>query len=205
MAFVEPITIKAAIEGVHRKQYLLPAIQREFVWDTYQIEKLFDSLMRDYPISSFLFWEVEKNNISSYQFYEFVREYHERDNTHNPKANIGGETGITAVLDGQQRLTSLYIGLKGFIGRKGLNGVNGLIDPDGDAFSNHATGFPSLSNIDPSCNGPSQLRLVAEKKLSSEKNAIHVRLRSNIFSPSNQPTSVVFLSKMGVIVPSFVS
>lgn len=113
MAFVEPITIKAAIEGVHKKQYLLPAIQREFVWDTYQIEKLFDSLMRDYPISSFLFWEVEKRNISSYQFYEFVREYHERDNTHNPKANIGGETGITAILDGQQRLTSLYIGLKG--------------------------------------------------------------------------------------------
>lgn len=113
MAFVEPISIKAAIDGVHKKQYLLPAIQREFVWNTYQIERLFDSLMRDYPISSFLFWEVEKNNIHKYQFYEFVREYHERDNTHNPKANLDGESGITAILDGQQRLTSLYIGLKG--------------------------------------------------------------------------------------------
>jgi uncharacterized protein with ParB-like and HNH nuclease domain len=113
MAFVEPISIKEAIESVHKKDYLLPAIQREFVWDTYQIERLFDSLMRDYPISSFLFWNVEKNNIKNYQFYEFVREYHERDNTHNPKANIDGESGITAILDGQQRLTSLYIGLKG--------------------------------------------------------------------------------------------
>jgi len=113
MAFVEPVTIKEAIESVHKKDYLLPAIQREFVWDTYQIERLFDSLMRDYPISSFLFWEVEKNNIKNYQFYEFVREYHERDNRHNPKANIDGESGITAILDGQQRLTSLYIGLKG--------------------------------------------------------------------------------------------
>lgn len=113
MAFVEPITIKEAIDNVHKKNYLLPAIQREFVWGTDQIERLFDSLMRDYPISSFLFWEVERQNISNFQFYEFVREYHERDNTHNPKADISGENGITAILDGQQRLTSLYIGLKG--------------------------------------------------------------------------------------------
>lgn len=113
MAFVEPITIKEAIDSVHKKSYLLPAIQREFVWDTYQIERLFDSLMRDYPISSFLFWEVDKGNIKNYQFYEFVRNYHERDNTHNPKANLAGESAITAILDGQQRLTSLYIGLKG--------------------------------------------------------------------------------------------
>ncbi|MDQ7017401.1 MAG: DUF262 domain-containing protein [Gammaproteobacteria bacterium] len=113
MAFVKPISIKEAVDSVHKKKYLLPAIQREFVWGTYQIERLFDSLMRDYPISSFLFWEVEKENIKNYQFYEFVREYHERDNTHNPKANIDGESGITAILDGQQRLTSLYIGLKG--------------------------------------------------------------------------------------------
>lgn len=113
MSFVEPITIKEGIENVHRKNYLLPAIQREFVWSTDQIERLFDSLMRDYPINSFLFWEVEKSNVSNYQFYEFVRNYHERDNRHNPKANLNGESGITAILDGQQRLTSLYIGLKG--------------------------------------------------------------------------------------------
>ena len=113
MAFVEPITITEAIDNVHKKNYLLPAIQREFVWGTEQIERLFDSLMRDYPISSFLFWEVEKQNIQKFQFYEFVRDYHERDNRHNPKANLGGESGITAILDGQQRLTSLYIGLKG--------------------------------------------------------------------------------------------
>lgn len=113
MSFIEPITIRDAVDSVHRKRYLLPAIQREFVWNTYQIERLFDSLMRDYPISSFLFWEVEKHNIGKYQFYEFVRDYHERDNRHNPKADLGGESGITAILDGQQRLTSLYIGLKG--------------------------------------------------------------------------------------------
>ena len=113
MAFVEPITIAQAINEIYRKNYLLPAIQREFVWNVDQITQLFDSLMKEYPISSFLFWHVESNNVDSYQFYEFVRDYHERDGRRNPKANINGERGITAILDGQQRLTSLYIGLKG--------------------------------------------------------------------------------------------
>ena len=113
MSFGTPISIKEAINNVDKKKYFLPAIQREFVWSPYQIERLFDSLMRDYPISSFLFWEIDKENIGKYQFYEFVREYHERDKRHNPRANIDGESGITAILDGQQRLTSLYIGLKG--------------------------------------------------------------------------------------------
>ena len=113
MPFVEPITIKDAVHSINKKEFLIPAIQREFVWETNQIEGLFDSLMKDYPIGSFLFWQVDRGNITRYQFYEFVREYHEKYNTHNPKANIDGESGVTAILDGQQRLTSLYIGLKG--------------------------------------------------------------------------------------------
>lgn len=114
MAFQTPITIKDAIERIHKKQYLLPAIQREFVWDTEQIERLFDSIMRGYPINSFLFWSIENENIPNYEFYEFLRDYHERDSRNNPKADLSGEgKNITAVLDGQQRLTSLYIGLRG--------------------------------------------------------------------------------------------
>lgn len=113
MSYERPISIKEAIENIHRKKYLLPAIQREFVWEPEQISRLFDSLMRDYPIGSFLFWHVEKQHSKDFQFYEFIRNYQEKDNTHNPKANISGEDDITAILDGQQRLTSLYIGLKG--------------------------------------------------------------------------------------------
>ena len=113
MGFAQPISIKTAVNQIHEKKYLLPAIQREFVWTTEQIEMLFDSIMRGYPISSFLFWNVDEKNIPNYQFYEFIRNYHERDNTHNEKANLTGEKSITAILDEQQRLTSLYIGLKG--------------------------------------------------------------------------------------------
>lgn len=113
MSFIEPITIKDAVDNIHLKKFLLPAIQREFVWSADKITALFDSLMRDYPIGSFLFWTVESDNLQNYQFYEFIRDYHERDNRHNPKAPTEGETVITAILDGQQRLTALYIGLKG--------------------------------------------------------------------------------------------
>lgn len=113
MAFQTPLTIKKVIENVHSKKYLLPAIQREFVWGTDQIERLFDSLMQGYPVGSFLFWDVKKEKSKDFQFYEFIRNYHEKNNRHNPLANISGEEGIVAVLDGQQRLTSMYIALKG--------------------------------------------------------------------------------------------
>jgi hypothetical protein len=118
MAFQTPITVKEAINNIHAKKYLLPAIQREVVWDTAQIERLFDSLMRDYPIGSFLFWMVKRKRTSTYQFYEFVRNYHERDNSHNAKANVSGEDDIVGILDGQQRLTALYVGLRGSFAHK---------------------------------------------------------------------------------------
>ena len=67
MSYQTALTIAEVVTDIHRKKYLLPAIQREFVWDTEQIERLFDSLMRDYPISSFLFWEVSKENVHEYR------------------------------------------------------------------------------------------------------------------------------------------
>ena len=113
MPFKTPITIKSVVDSIHNRKYLLPSIQRELVWDVDQITKLFDSLMRDYPISSFLFWKVQGEQTKNFQFYEFIREYHEKNSKHNPKANIQGEDQINAILDGQQRLTALYLGLKG--------------------------------------------------------------------------------------------
>jgi hypothetical protein len=69
--------------------------------------------MRDYPIWSFLFWHVERKKTSNYQFYEFMRDYSDWNNYHNAKANVSGQDDITGILDGQQRLTSLYLGLLG--------------------------------------------------------------------------------------------
>lgn len=113
MAYQTALTIESVIKDIDSKKYLLPSIQREFVWSTKQIEKLFDSLMMDYPINTFLFWKVPKEKAKEFSFYEFLRDYHQRKGRHNPKANINGSDDIIAILDGQQRMTSLYIGLKG--------------------------------------------------------------------------------------------
>lgn len=113
MAYELPLKIAEVVQKISNNKYVLPSIQREYVWDTEQIETLFDSLMQGYPIGTFLFWEVDKDNVSEFQFYEFLRNYHEKNSVHNKKIDLRGSEGVTAILDGQQRLTSIYIGLKG--------------------------------------------------------------------------------------------
>ncbi len=118
MGFQMPITIAKVIEEIETNKYVLPAIQREFVWSAEQIEKLFDSLMRGYPIGSFLFWQIDPKNLGDFRFYRFMERYHERDHTHNEPIELVGSHNVIAVLDGQQRLTALNIGLKGWYAYK---------------------------------------------------------------------------------------
>ncbi|HAP4464854.1 DUF262 domain-containing protein, partial [Enterococcus faecalis] len=105
--------IKNLIKKIDNNEYVLPALQREFVWKPEQIERLFDSIMKGYPIGSFLFWNVQNENINKYEFYNILKEYHQRDARHNTKINISHKDSVTAILDGQQRITSIYIALKG--------------------------------------------------------------------------------------------
>lgn len=113
MAFQTPITIKEALTAIFRHEYVLPAIQRELVWKPRQIEMLFDSLLRGYPIGSFLFWLVQPDDTRKYRFYNFVTQYHEKNPHNAPIGEVPRESSLTAVLDGQQRLTALNIGLRG--------------------------------------------------------------------------------------------
>ena len=116
---------RAVIEEINSRKIYLPAIQRKYVWDDDQITRLMDSIMLGYPIGTFLFWKVRKSiiNKKEYSMYEFIKDFHERDVYKNPSAPqpfpIGSdEETIWAVLDGQQRLTSLYIALQGSMSRK---------------------------------------------------------------------------------------
>jgi len=120
MSFQTPITIKEAIENIETNRYLLPAIQREFVWEHTKIEWLFDSIMRNYPISSFLFWQVSGETKKGYKFYKFINEYRETFKIHNDEISTNGLNDFQAILDGQQRLTSIYIGLKGSYAYRGF-------------------------------------------------------------------------------------
>jgi len=92
--------------------WFLPALQREFVWDAEQIRNLFDSLMRSYPISSFLLWRVpegEREDLEVYRFIDSASDF----GRHNTRERAFGVGDLAFVLDGQQRLTSLLVGIKG--------------------------------------------------------------------------------------------
>lgn len=114
----------AAILPRMNVNYFLPAFQREFVWSSEKVAALFDSLMRGYPISSFLFWQVPTNARDDVDAYEFLFAVKSSDN----RARQSSSRAITAkdltfVLDGQQRLTAFLVGLQGtYTERKAASG-----------------------------------------------------------------------------------
>lgn len=93
-------TIKEVVDELNGR-YFLPDIQREYMWlqnaDGKKIEQLFDSILRGYPIGSFLFWKLPKediaksdeqdNNKLNFQLYQFITNYDERK-PHNEKIRI---------------------------------------------------------------------------------------------------------------------
>jgi hypothetical protein len=109
-----PITVAEAVLAIQKRDYLLPAIQREFVWTADKTESLFDSLLRGYPVGSFLFWHVDEEHSQAYKFFEFMQYYDAQDNKRLRPYEIPVPRTLTVVLDGQQRLTSFAIGMLGF-------------------------------------------------------------------------------------------
>lgn len=98
---IEPrdISFDALMTNIQNGLIKIPDFQRDFVWNRRQILDLLDSIYNHYPIGSFLFWITdEKLNV-------------QRDigNIKLPEAPQGAN--INYVLDGQQRITSLFASL----------------------------------------------------------------------------------------------
>jgi len=90
--------------------FWLPNIQRPFVWSEEQIGRLFDSILRQYPISTLLVWKT-KSELRRRKFIDNFREEHRHRLT---DFYVPVDTKKKClVLDGQQRLQSLFIGLMG--------------------------------------------------------------------------------------------
>jgi hypothetical protein len=95
------------LNQITNDEVVLPAIQRDFVWSDAQTCRLLDSVMRGYPIGIALLWETYHD----VQYRSFAKEFRHgslatyRDNTERRRLRV--------VLDGQQRLQSLYIALHG--------------------------------------------------------------------------------------------
>jgi hypothetical protein len=79
----------------------LPMFQREFVWDKEQTAKLIDSILKGYPIGTFILWKTRDK----------LRSYKEIGHHKLPETPDGDYAEY--ILDGQQRITSLYAIRKG--------------------------------------------------------------------------------------------
>jgi hypothetical protein len=100
-------TIMGLMNQIEEGEIVLPAIQRDFVWSEAQTERLLDSVMRSYPIGLILLWETY-NNI---QYRRFVTDFRSGVlHTYNENRR---KRRLRVVLDGQQRLQSLFVALRG--------------------------------------------------------------------------------------------
>ncbi|MCG9875527.1 MAG: DUF262 domain-containing protein [Leptospiraceae bacterium] len=112
-------SIQRIINSINNREenggLFLPNIQRYFVWSEDQICKLYDSIMRYYPIGSILVWKT-RDEIKNRKFVDNYKEAIDFSSYYHPKdKNLKG-----LVLDGQQRLQSFYITLKGSYENKEL-------------------------------------------------------------------------------------
>lgn len=115
----DSISIYDALQNINDGKYVMPAFQRQYVWSMEQIEKLWDSILLDYPIATFLFWHVDDDNVTGDTYFcNFLSEVtfdsrKQADSVNYDLSNIDVKITNTAVLDGQQRLTSLFLSLLG--------------------------------------------------------------------------------------------
>ena len=81
--------------------YQIPKFQRDFVWEIQKTAKLIDSMVKGYPIGTFVFWKTK----------EKLGTVKDLGDTKIPQPTQG--EFVEYVLDGQQRMVSLFYAIKG--------------------------------------------------------------------------------------------
>jgi hypothetical protein len=125
-------SISDLLNQIREEELVLPDLQRDFVWQDDQMRLFFDSVMRDYPFGSLLIWETQYHEVL---YRPFVADYKPRMTFVSKVKEFGRRRKM--VLDGQQRLQTLYIGAYGsFDGhRLFFNITSGIDDTDEEADS----------------------------------------------------------------------
>lgn len=112
------ISIAEALASMQKHEFVIPAFQRKYEWGIDKIESLWDSILQGFPISTFLLWEINSDNVTNdTAFYHVIEQVFYKKNKTDIKRSLATYTGIedTAILDGQQRLNSLFLSLFGDI------------------------------------------------------------------------------------------
>lgn len=141
MAYI-PVSVYSILQQISKGELLLPHIQRPFVWDEDQMAQLLDSLLKGYPIQTFLFWKTQ-DAIAVRKFQAELDPLREIGSTYD-EASSKENVVKTLVLDGQQRIQSLYTLFNGGVvlhvskGREGRSAlthayINLAVSADGDS------------------------------------------------------------------------
>jgi uncharacterized protein with ParB-like and HNH nuclease domain len=93
---MENLTIREILDSVYRGQIRIPAFQRGFVWEPDRVAFLIDSIYKGYPFGSLLFWRTNERLRTERKLGPF--------DLPEPQADFP----IDYVLDGQQRVTSIF-------------------------------------------------------------------------------------------------
>lgn len=163
------VSIYEVLEDIKNGKYVMPAFQRQYVWNMERIEKLWDSILCNYPISTFLFWHLDESNTTGETYFctfmkkvVFQRSKKEPSSENYSTQTVNITISDTAVIDGQQRLTSLYLSLFGDTEMKGKSTFTSKlyieldknkVDTDSDEVSSKTFGFEfndKIVNLSPS-------------------------------------------------------
>lgn len=101
------------MHAIHNGQYRIPNIQRGYEWDQERVLKLLDSIMSGYPIGAIMVWRPTSEIQQDILTRPFVRDYDASRDYVSDKPHEADDIEAYLVLDGQQRLQSLYISFFG--------------------------------------------------------------------------------------------
>jgi uncharacterized protein with ParB-like and HNH nuclease domain len=143
--FYQPVSVREAIEKIN-ETWFLPAIQRPYDWGERHkkeefIYKLFDSIVREYPIGTLIIWETSKRIPHRH----FLEDYDWEKISRIVDEALWGNKDKLLIYDGQQRLQSLFSCLKFTFHNKVL-AYNLLFDPNSDKKSHGFKFFPKHEN-----------------------------------------------------------
>jgi uncharacterized protein with ParB-like and HNH nuclease domain len=143
-------TLLTLLTEIREGKIVLPDIQRSFIWNKEQIYELYDSLLRGYPVGSFLFWKAigPDDPENSILYHRFIQEYEPAMKLPTQAELKAGESKML-VLDGQQRLQSLYLGIEGvYEGRELYLDLLSEIQGDEDNGTRYFVRFLNSAELD---------------------------------------------------------
>ncbi|MFH1914885.1 MAG: DUF262 domain-containing protein [Pseudomonadota bacterium] len=184
-------TAEYLVSAVDQGDIGLPDIQRPFVWSASSVRDLFDSMFKGYPVGYLMLWD-NPNESSSRQI---------------GTAGHGQDSPTTLIIDGQQRLTSLYAVMKGkpvldknFHERFiviGFNPLKGKFEVTSSAIKRSSEWLPDLSAIFKQGTDSYSLvtnfleRLRSSREVSGEEQSVIAKNIQRLLELKNYPFSAL--------------